>query len=215
MSFRVLILLLLGFALSLTVVASNVLEKPADDPSKIFIPAGTEISMTLFEDVSSALLVKGNIIKLNVYKELRIDGKTIVNTGRYGEGRVVESQKAGVFGRPGKIVLEAINVETVTNERIPLIGETFVRIGKERRLLAWALTVGLALGAFLAGSLIGRPKNGAEPEKSKVWVGAGVGIVLLSTGFFVPGKNVEVKAAEEIIMKGYVSRDIWLDTAKQ
>lgn len=179
---------------------SNTPMVPRPNASKVFVPAGTEISMELFEDISSDVLVKGNIIKLNVYKELKIDGKTIVNTGRYGEGRVVESKKAGVFGRPGKIELEAINVETVTNERIPLIGETFVRIGKERRRLAWGLTIGLSLGVFVLAAVAGQAP-----------LGVGIGIVLLTTGLFVSGKEVQVNASEQIILKGRVSRDIWLE----
>ena len=102
---------------------------------------GTVITLDLFDHLKSNEVQTGAIVELSVYKPIVIEGKTLIKDGAYGEARVINARRAGVFGRPGKLEVEAISVEAVDGTRIKLRGGTVTRIGRDRRGLATALLV--------------------------------------------------------------------------
>lgn len=102
---------------------------------------GTVITLDLFDHLKSNEVQTGAIVELSVYKQVVVDGKTLVKDGAYGEARVTTARRAGVFGRPGKLEVEAISLDAVDGTRVRLRGGTVTRVGRDRRGLATALLI--------------------------------------------------------------------------
>lgn len=117
---------------------------------------GTVITFELYEPLKSGDTQVGSTVQLSVYRPIVVDGKTLVNEGRYGQAKVRKAQRAGGFGRPGILTVEAINVEAVDGSSITLTGEPLTRIGRDRRSYAWAF---LVFGALVRGSDVEIPSR--------------------------------------------------------
>ncbi len=169
-------------------------EQPAKSGGAgIILRAGTEITFELFENVSSGTAEGGNLIELSVYRPIVVDGQTLINAGRYGEGKVIKARRAGVYGRPGKITVEAISVEAVDGQRVFLYGTPYSSTGRDRRALAWVLSIGLTLGAMV----------GLAATKSSIF---GVAIFMLLSGLLIRGQDVEIPSKTKL--SGRVQQDI-------
>lgn len=170
-------------------------DTPAQTGKKagVTLREGTVITFELFENVSSRNAVKDGLVELSVYRPIVVDGQTLINDGRYGEGKVSAVRRAGVYGRPGKITVKAVSVEAVDGQRIPLYGEPFSDTGRDRRALAWVLSIGLTLGALV----------GLAATKSSFF---GVAIFFLLSGLLIRGQDVEIPSKTKF--RGVVQRDI-------
>ncbi len=110
---------------------------------------GEEISLELAEDLDARTAETGAMVKLIVYLDVKVDGKTVIATGTPAEGRLTLVRRPGAFGAPGILELRPENVVTVDGQRVPLRDlERLERVsvGKSRR--------GLALPLFVAGAFV-------------------------------------------------------------
>lgn len=162
----------------------------------IILRENTEITLELYETVSSRDAVKGGLIELSVYRPIVVDGQILINEGRYAEGKVLEVRRSGVFGRPGKITVAAVSVDAVDGQRIYLNPKPFTNTGRDRRALAWVLTIGLTLGALV----------GLAVTKSSLM---GVAIFFLLSGLLVQGRDVEIPSKTKLI--GVVAKDVTIN----
>lgn len=162
----------------------------ATEPTTAILKKGTIVSFITTEKVSSKDGQEYRTISLQVYTDVSIDGKNIVfNHNNYGEAEVT-THKAGSFGRPGKAEITAVSVRTVNGQRIALEGTTTERHGKDKRGLAF----GMSLGIPIAGLAMSTPP----------------GILVFGiTGFFIRGKEavipvrtiIRAKVAEDTLIQ--------------
>lgn len=144
----------------------------------ILLREGTVITLELYETVSSKNRRAGDLVEMGVYKAYITEGQTLIRENAYAEGKVVLAQRKGVFGRPGRIVVSAVNVEAVDNQRVALVGQQIDPPGESRRMLAWGGSVILTLVGIIVLVATGGPPALALP--------------LLLFGLLVSGKEVEI-----------------------
>ena len=111
---------------------------------KVRIPKGTIVTLSLNSPLNSEDIQEGKTVTLTVTIPVQLDGQEVIMRGAYGEATVTEAKRARSFGRGGKIVLVAKNVQTFDGHRIALKGEPLTVIGNNRK--------GLALGLTIAGA---------------------------------------------------------------
>lgn len=154
----------------------------AGDP--ILLREGTVITLELYETVSSKNRRAGDLVEMGVYKAYMSGSTTLIKENAYAEGKVVLAQRKGVFGRPGRIVVSAVNVEAVDNQRVALVGQQIDPPGESRRMLAWGGSVILTLvGIFALVATMGPPA---------------LALPLLLFGLLVSGKEVEIPAKTKV-----------------
>jgi hypothetical protein len=157
---------------------------PCSAGEPILLPEGTVLTLELYETVSSRKKRAGDLVDMGVYKAYIAGGQTLIKENAYAEGKVVLAQRRGVFGRPGRIVVAAVNVESVDNQRIALVGQTIDPPGDDRRMLAWGGSVLLTLAGVIALVATGGPPALALP--------------LLLFGLLVSGKESEIPAKTKV-----------------
>lgn len=151
----------------------------------IVLPEGTPVTLEVTEDIASSKSQKGDIIVLFVLKPVVVNGKILVNAGRYAEGKVRNVRRAGVFGRPGKISFEAVNIEAVDGQRVDVQGPMVEYMGRDRRALAWVMSIGLMVVGFAVLGLVA-PRLIA------------LAIPLVFVGMAVKGTNVVIESKKII-----------------
>ena len=172
-----------GLSLHTATAPAPVAEQPTGkDP--ILLREGTVITLELYETVSSKNRRAGDLVEMGVYKAYMSGGTTLIKENAYAEGKVILAQRRGVFGRPGRIVVSAVNVHAVDNQPIALVGQAIDPPGDNRRMLAWGGSVILTLIATIALVATGGPPALALP--------------LLLFGLLVSGKEVEIPAKTKV-----------------
>lgn len=176
--------------------ATDSLEAPAAaGDNVVLLKKGMAISLRLVEAVSSEEVQPGNIVALEVYSDVIVDGKVVIATGTYAEGEIGLVRRAGIFGREARIEILPTSFKAVDGKRVTLRGKGLAKKGKSRQMLA-----------FGAGSVL--------PTAGIVVMGicppAGVALLVGSaTGLFIKGGEVEIPkstiltavVAENVVVK--------------
>ncbi len=179
--------------------AAAVKEQPATDSTSYEEPAtllerGTNIVLRLPETVSSADVNRGDVIQLEVYIDVNVDGKTVLRTGQFASGHVKKVKRANKFGAGGSLTLEGLHVRTVDGQIILLEGGTIQRVGKSRRALAWGVSTTPTAVCIAVAAATG-----------------GVGILAAAPIFIAQGlliKGTEVRIEEGTLMHARILRDV-------
>lgn len=167
----------------------------------ILLPEGTQITLQLFEDVSSKDNYPGQVVMWSVYKDVKtLNSKgelvTVIAPNAWAHGKITELKRKGVFGRPGRVAVNVTTVEAVDGQRIPVYCDTIDRQGKERRTLAWCLGIGLSVIGLIIFSTL---SNGGG-----LFI---IAILPMFLGLFISGKDILIQGKSTIIVVK-VQRDI-------
>ncbi len=119
---------------------------------KVQIPKDKEISVRFPTGIkiSSGILSESIPILFHLEEAIEIGGKVIVEKGAEGKAIVKESVKASRGGKPGKLVLEFVELtpkgdyNTTDGSKIKLAG-TVTAEGKGKKLLSYILGFGLII----------------------------------------------------------------------
>jgi len=129
---------------------------------KVILKAGTPVILSLEKSISTDTANVGDLVDLVVVREVKIDGKTVIETGAMARGEVSAVEKKGAIGKPGKISIAVKSVAAVDGKNVPLRA-TLTREGKGKETTA--LLVGLILcilGLFLIKGENGVITSGSE-----------------------------------------------------
>ena len=162
------------------------------DTGEVLLKKGTLVTVELIEPVSSDMPQAGSPVSLWVRLNVIVDGKIVINEGRYGEGQATV-RRSGLFGRPGRVTVQALNVQTVDGQRIALESLPLVGVGRDRYALAIVGSIILPAVGVILGP--------AQPWAW--WLTASIGF-----GFLVKGKEVEIPPKSPI--RAFVKRDVWV-----
>lgn len=89
--------------------------------SGLLLPEGTELQLEFIDPVSSRTAVAGDRCNLRLRHDLRADGVTVIARGALAVGTVIGTQKRGLMGRGGHLILR-IDYLLNGDERIALRG---------------------------------------------------------------------------------------------
>lgn len=167
---------------------------------ELILRRGTPVVLVLFQDVKSGEQATGETVSLSAYQDVRVSGKVVINAGRSGTGKIKFARSGGGVGKPGKIQVEGISVQAVDGQFVRLTGETPVKEGKSRRVLAILVSIVLSgvtlimIAAFLKGASL-------FPAFATAIV-----VFAISAFFLFKGGQAQIKANTEIHCK--VASDI-------
>lgn len=86
---------------------------------EVIIPDGTEFSVVMMEAISSKTAVDGTILKLEVYKDVVVDGVVVIKKEAIVKG-YLSSRRAMRVGMSGRLKISIVSTTTVDNQPIKL-----------------------------------------------------------------------------------------------
>jgi hypothetical protein len=104
-------------------------------PRKVILRDGTVVVLRLRQPLSSETCEQDEIIGLEVVEDVKVDGAVVIARGATANAQVVQCEKAGMFGKAGKLRLTILGVKAVDQSTVPLRA-TAGRGGEEKTMLA-------------------------------------------------------------------------------
>ncbi len=122
------------------------------------VPSGTVVMLEFLEDVSTRKARQGDEIKLRVYTDVVLNGRTLIRQDAPARGVVKEIKKPGPFGKRARLLVRLEDVKDVNGDLVPL--ESYSSGGRFRAVGPGASGAGLLVlgpaglvgGAFIKGS---------------------------------------------------------------
>jgi hypothetical protein len=143
----------------------------ADSP----VPPGTPIILQFEQDVSTKEAHKGDEIRLRVYTDVVVGGKTLIRQDAPARGIVENVRKPRSFGRRAELKIRLESVRDVSGRRVALepytSGDRFTAggVGASGAGLLVLGPVGLVGGAFVKGNHVKISKG--TRIQAEVWSG--------------------------------------------
>lgn len=157
-------------------VAQNTAPPPPPEPTptpKVTVPAGTQLSIRLTDEVSSEKAQVGDVFHGSISAPVTIDEQTIIPTTADVEGRVVEVKSAGRFAGQSVLTLELTKL-TMNGRSYNLQTSQWTKSGNGRgKSTATKVGGGAAVGAILGG-IFGGGKGAAIGAAAGAGAGTGV-----------------------------------------
>ena len=141
------------------------------EPIQVEVPAGTQITVTLLEPVSSQASQPGEVFQAEVALDVVVDGRVALPAGARVTGTVTEAQALRKIGGRARLALSFDAVELPSGGSAPF-DAAFARVGKSETPKDAATIAGGAV----AGAILGHQVD--DDDEGKVvggLVGAGVG----------------------------------------
>lgn len=153
-------------------------------PAPLVAPAGTEITVTVDQKLSSKTSQPGQGFVATVAQPVTVDGRTVIPKGASVSGKVLRAKAKGKIKGEGELAITLTSV-TIREKNYPLsVGSLDSTIkGKGKRT---AVTTG---GGAAGGALIGGLAGGGKGAGIGALVGAAGGLV---GGAFTGNKQIEI-----------------------
>jgi hypothetical protein len=122
------------------------------------VPADTAVPLEFAQEVSTKTAHKGDEVKLRVYQDVVVKGKTLIRKDAPATGVVESVKKPGRFGKRGQLKLRLTSVRDVNGSAVPLepykTGDRFSASGPGAAGAGLLILgpVGLVGGAFIKGT---------------------------------------------------------------
>jgi hypothetical protein len=153
-------------------------------PAQIVVPAGTEMTVTVDQKLSSKTSEAGQSFMATVAQPVTVEGRTAIPKGSSVSGKVLRAKAKGKIKGEGELAITLTSV-TIRGKNYPLaVGSLDSTIkGKGKRT---AVTTG---GGAAGGALIGGLAGGGKGAGIGALVGAAGGLV---GGAFTGNKQIEI-----------------------
>ncbi len=146
---------------------------PPAVPQKITVPAGTQLSIRLNDEVNSEKAQVGDVFHGSISSPVAIDDQTAIPTTADVEGRVVDVKSAGRFAGQSVLTLELTKL-TMNGKSYSLQTSQWSKSGNGRgKSTAAKVGGGAAVGAVLGG-IFGGGKGAAIGAAAGAGAGTGV-----------------------------------------
>lgn len=146
---------------------------PPPVPQKITVPAGTQLSIRLNDEVNSEKAQVGDVFHGSISAPVSIDEQTVIPTTADVEGRVVDVKSAGRFAGQSVLTLELTKL-TMGGKSYSLQTSQWTKSGSGRgKSTAAKVGGGAAVGAVLGG-IFGGGKGAAIGAAAGAGAGTGV-----------------------------------------
>jgi len=134
---------------------------PALRPDQVWAPAGTEVAVQLAQPVGTHGMKTGDTFAIKLSAPVIIDGQVVLAAGTPGVGEVIQSQRPGMGGKAGKLVLSA-DYLTVPGGAVPLQGFQVAGEGKDQTNNATIASAGGLI--FMPLGFLGMAVQGSDVE---------------------------------------------------
>lgn len=161
--------------------ADNYNQAPSTPPApqRVTVPAGTQISIRLTDELSSEKAQVGDVFHGSISSPVAIDGRTVIPTTADVEGRVVEVKSAGRFAGQSDLVIELTRL-MMNGKSYQISSDRWSKQGSGRgKATAAKVGGGAAVGAILGG-IFGGGKGAAIGAAAGA--GAGTGVAAATKG---------------------------------
>jgi len=146
---------------------------PPPVPQKITVPAGTQLSIRLNDEVNSEKAQVGDVFHGSISSPVAIDDQTAIPTTADVEGRVVDVKSAGRFAGQSVLTLELTTLR-MNGKTYSLQTSQWTKSGNGRgKSTAAKVGGGAAVGAVLGG-IFGGGKGAAIGAAAGAGAGTGV-----------------------------------------
>ncbi len=146
---------------------------PPPAPQKITVPAGTQISIRLNDELNSETAQVGDVFHGSISSPIQVEGRTVVPTSADVEGRVVDVKSAGRFKGQSDLVIELTSLR-MNGKTYPIATDRWSKQGSSRgKATAAKVGGGAALGAIIGG-IVGGGKGAAIGAAAGAGAGTGV-----------------------------------------
>lgn len=152
--------------------------------SASFVPAGTPVSVSLSQALSSEFTRVGETFTADLTSPIYAGGSLVAGPGSKVQGQVVAAEPAGRGGKPGSLDLRLLSIITPDGRRIPLsaaVDQNVFKLqadGGRVSTLAKGTAIGAAGGA-LSGLIGGAISGGKKGKTTAIGTGIGAGVGLL------------------------------------
>lgn len=151
-----------------------------EQPAPIVVPAGTTLSVTIDQSVSSKNNDSGERVAASLAEPIIIDGRGVIARGAKVTGKVTDAKSAGRFKGGAELGLTLTSIE-IAGRSYPIHTSIFSQTSKGR---GTRTAEGAAIGAG-AGALIGVLAGGGKGAAIGAGAGGGAGV----TGAALTGKR--------------------------
>ena len=146
-------------------------------PVKITVPAGTQLSIRLNDEVDSEKAQVGDVFHGSLSAPVTVDDDTVLPTTADVEGRVVDVKSAGRFAGQSVLTLELTKL-VMSGRTYSIHTDQWTKSGNGRgKSTAAKVGGGAAVGAILGGIL-----GGGKGAAIGATAGAGAGTGVAATG---------------------------------
>jgi hypothetical protein len=146
---------------------------PVPPPQKVTVPAGTQISVRMNDEVDSEKAQVGDVFHGSISAPVTVGEETAIPTTADVEGRVVEVKSAGRFAGQSVLTLELTKL-TMSGKTYSLQTSQWTKSGNGRgKSTAAKVGGGAAVGAVLGG-IFGGGKGAAIGAAAGAGAGTGV-----------------------------------------
>ncbi len=164
--------------------------KPAAPLRQVILRAGAMIAVRLDESLSSERNAGGDTFSASLTAPIVANGLVIAERGARVTGRVVNSQRSGLYNGTSFLQLGLGTFTTSDGQRVPVATETWARRGEASRG-EYLARIG---GGAILGAVIGAAAGGERGAAIGVGAGslAGVGVAIVTSGrpVTVPSETV-------------------------
>lgn len=135
----------------------------AAPPGKVVVPERTEVKLTLREELKSGSSKKDQEVPFTVAQDVYGPGRVLlIAAGTPAYGKVTESRRRGMFGKPGKLNFTCEYVQTADGTKIPLRSESQGVSGKDNQTASIATAILFAPVALFMNGRDVTVKKGQE-----------------------------------------------------
>jgi len=175
-----------GGAANMAGAAAQSAPAPPPPPEPVVVPAGTALTVTVDQALSSKTSQAGHSFLATVAQPVTVNGKTAIPKGSSATGTVVTAKEKGKIKGEGQLAISLINI-TIRGKNYPIETAVLDSTVKGKGKRTAATTGGGAAGGALIGGIAGGGK------------GAGIGALVGAAGGFVGGaltgnKQIEIPA---------------------
>jgi BON domain len=167
-------------------------------PAEIVVPAGTELTVTVDQKLSSKTSAEGQSFMATVAQPVTVNGRTAIPKGSSVSGKVLRAKAKGKIKGEGELAITLTSV-TVRGKNHPLAVGTLDSTIKGKGKRTAVTTGGGAAGGALIGGLAGGGK------------GAGIGALVGAAGGLVGGAltgNKQIEIAPETPLTFTLSKSL-------
>lgn len=174
-------------------------------PAEIVVPAGTELTVTVDQKLSSKTSEAGQSFMATVAQPVTVDGRTAIPKGSSVSGKVLRAKAKGKIKGEGELAITLTSV-TVRGKNHPLAVGTLDSTIKGKGKRTAVTTGGGAAGGALIGGLAGGGK------------GAGIGALVGAAGGLVGGAltgNKQIEIAPETPLTFTLSKSLTVPARRE
>lgn len=120
--------------------SGEIIHKTAVKGQPVRLQEGTGIRLILNEEINSRTATIGDPVELEVLEDVLVDGQIVIKAGSPVKGEIIESSKAKMFGKAGKI-------DFIANYALSVDGQN-VRVRSTKKFEGKNRTAGMVVAAY-------------------------------------------------------------------